>query len=237
MAPGRRTGPQPPTPTPPPFTRLLLLTPDPAIPPAAAYDAVCTAVEAVCGPATGAWSAEVAVWRRAAEEEPPSPAREVAVVTVNGDPDPAVHLVCAGARSVLAVDSPSAATMITAFAGLARATRLALDGPSHAAGDVAARVGRCAARRGDPPRGVCVQVELSAAADLAEAAPALADFCGALTAAAAASGAGDLAPLPVPLSEYALPRSAASSGPADAVLWAHLTAAVLGGGKVGEGEG
>lgn len=224
-----------PQPPPPSFLRLLLLAPDPATPPAAAYDAVCAAVEAVCGPATGAWSADVAVWRRAAEEAPtPSPAREVAVVTVGGDGDgPAVHLVCAAARAVLAVDSPAAAAMVAAFAGLAQTSRLTLDGPSHAAGDVAARVGRAATRRGAPPRGVCVQVELAAAADLAEAAPALADFCGALADAAAAAGAGELAPLAVPLAEYSLPRSAAGAGPADAVLWAHLAAAVLGGGKGG----
>ena len=226
---------------------LLLWTPDGAAPstggahppPTGTRDDVAAAVAAVCGPPTSPWSADVTLWR--------SPHADLAVVSV-GDGG-GTHVIAPRARAAAAVDGPSGAALITRASAFELRGRLSVEGATHAgAGDVVARVGCVHPRRGGdaPPRAVVVQVEAAAADDLAEAAPALADFCGALSDAVAArrregeggggrgsgSGDGGLAPLPVPLADYALPRGARGAAAADAVLLAHLAGAVLGEGRV-----
>jgi hypothetical protein len=67
-------------------------------------------------------------------------------------------------------------------------------------------------------------------------APALADFCGALSEAVAGQrggAGGTLTPLPVPVADYCLPRGGRGAAAADAVLLAHLAGAVLGEGRKG----
>jgi hypothetical protein len=166
----------------------------------------------------------------------------------SGPASPTTHVVWPASRRVLS-GGPGLLPLLAKTAGLAPAGRLEVAGLEYGApGTAAVRVGRVLGGQGSSTtRGIVLEIEAVDVDDLAEAAPALADLTARLKAAAAVGGSGgggggggsgggpsaSLAPLAVPVSEYALPRA---FGPAHgAVQLAALAGAVLG--KSGGGGG